>query len=178
MGKDPEKKGEKRAQFPRELIVHFVDLMMAADHIVAEYKKRREDDGQEFMEELGFHERAQLASILMGLQMKDAMLDDSEMRREAFQKMKELEEIRLAEEKAAAPTGTTPQQPQIVRLDPEKVSKAFAHLAENHGIPNARSREFVKLLVGTPEGQQMLAMLTYESVMRNRASQKAGGKDA
>lgn len=175
MSKDPEKKSEKRQQFPRELIVHFVDLMMAADHIVLEYKRRRADDGQEFMEELGFHERAQLASLLMGLQMKDAMIDDAETRKAAFEKMKELEVLRQAEEKAAA---GAPPEPHVVRLDPEKVSKAFAQLAENNGVPNARARDFVKLLLGTPEGQEMLQMLTYESVMQKRAQRKAGGPSA
>jgi hypothetical protein len=198
---DP-KKPEPR-KFSRQMIVDFVDLMMLADQIVAEYKRRHEDTGEEaFVEELGFHDRVQLASTLMGLQMKDAMVDDADVRRAAFERMKELQAI----QEAAEPTGgaysphaarerlkavqeavargeaavlrgqPSPGYAQVVRLEPEKIERAFSKVAEDHGVPNARARQFVKLLMNTPEGHQMLQLMLHDVVQHQREQQTTGEK--
>ena len=169
----PPKKPEPR-KFSRQMIVEFVDLMMLSDQIVAEYRKRKEDDGEStnFIEELGFNDRVQLASVLMGHQMREAITDDVETRKAAFEHMKALEKIRLAEEGGAQ--APTQESPQVVRLEPEKIEKGFAQLAENHGVPNARARQFVKLLMTTPEGHQMLQLMLYDVVQQHRGQNKGG----
>lgn len=165
---------QKKRSFDRRIIVDFVDLMMLADQIVLEYKARlNPEEGQEFIEELSFQDRVGLASTLMGLQMKDAMVGDAETRKAAFERMKDLQAI------AEAEAGGAPQQPQpapqVVRLEPDKIERAFSQVAEDHGVPNARARQFVKLLMTTPEGHQMLQLMLHDVVQHQRGEQGKGG---
>jgi hypothetical protein len=167
--KKPESKKPEPRKFSRQMIVDFVDLMMLADQIVAEYKRRHEDTGEEaFVEELGFHDRVHLASTLMGLQVHDAIAGDADVRRAAFERMKDLQTIQEAEQKAATPP------PQVVRLEPDKIERAFSQVAEDHGVPNARARQFVKLLMTTPEGHQMLQLMLHDVVQIQRGQPKGG----
>lgn len=164
--KKPEKPEPKK--YSKQMIVDFVDLMMLADQIVLEYKSRHEEGSAEFVEDLGFNDRVHLASTLMGLQMRDAMTGDADVRRAAFERMKELEALARAEAEQPAP----PPTPQVVRLEPDKIEKAFSQVAEDHGVPNARARQFVKLLMGTPEGHQMLQLMLHDVVQHQREQQQ------
>lgn len=166
--KKPEPPKPEPRKYSKQMIVDFVDLMMLADQIVLEYKSRHEEGSTEFVEELGFNDRVHLASTLMGLQMRDAMTGDADVRRAAFERMKELQAVAEAEEKAAG----APPSPQVVRLEPEKIERAFSQVAEDHGVPNARARQFVKLLMGTPEGNQMLQLMLHDVVQQQREQQQ------
>lgn len=166
--KKPETKKEEPRKFSKQMIVEFVDLMMLADQIVLEYKSRlNADEGQEFIEELTFQDRVGLASTLMGLQMRDAMTGEAEIRRAAFERMKELQAIQEAEARGEVVQG----QPKVVRLEPGKIERAFSQVAEDHGVPNARARQFVKLLMTTPEGHQMLQLMLHDVVQHQRGQQ-------
>jgi len=170
--KKPEAKPEPR-KYSKQMIVDFVDLMMLADQIVLEYKSRHEEGSTEFVEELGFNDRVHLASTLMGLQMRDAMTGDADVRRAAFERMKELQAIAEAEAKGGS-VPECPHPPQVVRLEPDKIERAFSQVAEDHGVPNARARQFVKLLMNTPEGHQMLQLMLHDVVQHQRADGKGG----
>lgn len=171
-GKKPEPEKTEPRKYSKQMIVDFVDLMMLADQIVLEYKSRHEEGSTEFVEELGFNDRVHLASTLMGLQMRDAMTGDADVRRAAFERMKELEALRDAEEKAER---GSPPAPQVVRLEPAKIEKSFSALAEENGVPNARARQFVKLLMTTPEGHQMLELMLHDVVHHQRQQRTDGG---
>lgn len=173
--KTPDQKKPERRTFDRQLIVDFVDLMMLGDQIVAEYKRRKEDGGEsgsDFMGELDFHDRVGLASTLMGLQTKDAIVGDVEIRRTAFEKMKELEALRKAEEAGQAQVAQGQPAFETVRVDPKTVELAFAKLSEENGIPNARARQFVKLLMTTDAGHQMLQLMLHDVVQQQREERK------
>jgi len=159
---------EEALQLYREKqLPHFVDLMMLADDAMAEYRMRKGEEGPGF-EEMDFRERLLFAHAMVAMGVNDRV-----------------NKIAAPPPPAAAPPPSAPAdvplvpdaEPQLpviaVRVDPVKAQEAFALMIAKRRIAVPAAQAVLDALQNTPEGNDMLKLLLYNSVVRQR--QNTGG---
>ena len=127
----------------KQMVGDFVDMMLLADDAVALYHKKRGDEDTPTFQE--------------ELDIKERMMFAHALAVMRVQK--------------AAQGGANPQQ--LFTVDPDGANQGFGRVLTARKISFDQAKAVLEVLTGTPEGKEMLKLLTLTAVLN--PAQKEGG---